>query len=74
MSSESARIFAFFPRVSKPSSRREGRRGREKRGSTGCENAPEDRDETVDITLVVVDVRADAQAAEPRRRVDILRG
>src|SRR6185437_13225512 len=37
-------------------------------------DSPEHRDEAIDIRLVVVDVRADAQAAEPRRGVDILGG
>src|ERR1043166_56736 len=31
-----------------------------------------DSDEAVDVDLVVVDVRADAQAAEPRSDVDVL--
>src|SRR5688572_7024273 len=31
-------------------------------------------DEALDILLVVVDVRADAQTAEPRRGVHVLRG
>ena len=31
-------------------------------------------DEALDVLLVVVDVRADAQPAEPRRGIDVLRG
>ncbi len=41
---------------------------------TSGRNAAEHLDETLDVLLVIVDVRADAQAPEPRCDMDVLRG